>query len=291
MAIKKVGIIIRKGSDEPRQIALELQQWFEARAIAVLIDSVEEDLDLLVILGGDGTLLHIAGQASKYSIPVIGINLGDLGFLTEIAKSERYEALDGLVNGSFVVEERMMLKVRFWRQGEGSDWHYALNDIVISKGTLDSLIQLDTWADNHYITTYRADGLIFSTPTGATAYNLSAGGPIVHPKLHSILVTPICPFMLDSRPVLLAPETQLISRLFADHLQDVKVIVDGKIAWNMQGDDFLEVRASEKRLQLIGSSQKDYFEILKNKLSWGSSEVNRQRQIEPPLAVSRREKN
>jgi NAD+ kinase len=291
MAIKKVGIIIRKGSDEPQKIALELQQWFEARAITVFIDTVAEGLDLLVILGGDGTLLHIASQASRFSIPVVGINLGDLGFLTEISKSERYEALEGIMNGSFVIEERMMLKVRFWSHGDASDWHYALNDIVISKGTLDSLIQLSTWADDHYITTYRADGLIFSTPTGATAYNLSAGGPIVHPKLHSILVTPICPFMLDSRPVLLAPETRLISRLFADHLQNVKVIVDGKIAWDMKGNDFLEVRASEKKLQLICSSQKDYFEILKNKLSWGSSEVDRRHQIAPPVSVRCSAKN
>ena len=263
MAIKKVGIIVRKGTDEPHEIALELKQWLEDRSISVLVDKVEKALDLLVILGGDGTLLHVANQASRYSIPVVGINLGDLGFLPEIAMGQRYEALENILQGSYVIEERMMLKVRFWRNGEETNWHYALNDIVISKGALDSLIQLATWADNDYITTYRADGLIFSTPTGATAYNLSAGGPIVHPKLHSILVTPICPFMLDSRPVLLAPQTKLISRLFADHTPDVKVIVDGKTAWDMEGNDFLEVRASEKRLQLIGSSQQDYFEILK----------------------------
>nr|MBF0222571.1 NAD(+)/NADH kinase [Desulfobulbaceae bacterium] len=290
MAIHKVGLIIRKGTNEAQEMALELKQWLEDRSISVLVDKVEKGLDLLVILGGDGTLLHVANQASRYEIPVVGINLGDLGFLTEIAKAQRFEALTGILNGSFVVEERLMLKVRFWRNGEVTQWHYALNDVVISKGTLDSLIQLGTWADNDYITTYRADGLIFSTPTGATAYNLSAGGPIVHPKLHSILVTPICPFMLDSRPVLLAPETKLISRLFAEHSQDVKVIVDGKIAWDMEANDFLEVRASEKRLQLIGSSKQDYFEILKNKLSWGGSEKNRPRHIETPVPVRLSEK-
>lgn len=280
MAIEKVGIIIRKNSDEPLEIAHELKRWLEERSIAVVFDQVEEGLDLLVILGGDGTLLHVASQASRLSIPVVGINLGDLGFLTEIVKGQRYEALESILRGNFVLEKRMMLKVRRWRDGEGSDWQYALNDIVISKGNLDSLIQLGTWADSEYITTYRADGLIFSTPTGATAYNLSAGGPIVHPKLHSILVTPICPFMLDSRPVLLAPDTQLTSRLFAHHASDVKVIVDGKIAWDMKANDFLEVLASEKKLQLIGSSQKDYFEILKNKLSWGESRANRNHQHE-----------
>ncbi len=269
MAIKSVGIILRKGSEEPKIIGAELRQWFAERSIDTIIDEVRPGLDLLVILGGDGTLLHVADQASRFEIPVLGINLGDLGFLTEVAKDERYQALDAILNGGFSIEKRMMLKVRLIGPGQTADWQYALNDVVISKGNLDSLLQLSTWADQDYITTYRADGLIFSTPTGATAYNLSAGGPIVHPSLHSILVTPICPFMLDSRPVLLAPETRLTSRLIAEHDTDAKVIIDGRISWDMRGDHTLEVMASDRTLQLIGSPQKGYFEILRNKLGWG----------------------
>ncbi len=269
--IKKVGIILRKGSEEPKTIAADLTGWFAERSIETVIDEVHPGIDLLVILGGDGTLLHVADQASQFAIPVVGINLGDLGFLTEVAKEERYQALSAILAGVFTIEKRMMLKVRLVGSGEGAatDWRYALNDVVISKGNLDSLLQLSTWADHEYITTYRADGLIFSTPTGATAYNLSAGGPIVHPSLCSILVTPICPFMLDSRPLLLAPQTKLTSRLIAQQDTDVKVIMDGMIVWDMKGNQVLEVMASDRTLQLISSPQKGYFEILRNKLGWG----------------------
>ena len=272
MKINKVGIILRKGSDEPKRIAIELQEWFSQNNVETVLDQVIHDMDLIVILGGDGTLLHVAEQASRNSIPVVGINLGDLGFLTEVSKEERIEALTVILTGSPEIEQRMMLKVRLCAGEVKSQWRYALNDIVISKGNLDQLIQMSTWADDDYITTYRADGLIFSTPTGATAYNLSAGGPIVHPALHSILVTPICPFMLDSRPVLLDSRTKLISKLISVKTPDVKVIVDGQSAWDMRGNDLLEVRAAEKTLQLIGSLNKGYFEILRNKLNWGGSE-------------------
>ncbi len=271
MKVKKVGIILRKDSEEPKVIAKELGIWFSDRSIDTVIDQVSEDMDLLVILGGDGTLLHVAEQASCFSIPVVGINLGDLGFLTEVASSERFEALEAILSGALEIENRMMLKVRLGSDGEESEWFHALNDVVISKGSIDQLIKLGAWADQDYITTYRADGLIFSTPTGATAYNLSAGGPIVHPHLDSILVTPICPFMLDSRPVLLSPATKLSTKLVGGS-DNVKVIIDGKVIWDMRENDVLEVRSAEKPLQLLGSPQKGYFEILRNKLNWGGSE-------------------
>ena len=279
LPIKKVGIIRRNGSDEPKAIAADLKEWLAERSITTVFDVVSPELDLLIILGGDGTLLHVADQASQFGIPVVGINLGDLGFLTEVAKEERYPALTAILEGQGTVEQRMMLKLRLVDGAEATEWHYALNDVVISKGNLDSLLRLATWADQEYITTYRADGLIFSTPTGATAYNLSAGGPIVHPSLRSILLTPICPFMLDSRPLLLAPHIRLTSRLITTHNTDVKVIKDGKIVWDMQGDQVLEVMASDRTLQLITSPQKGYFEILRNKLGWGG--VTRGKDISP----------
>lgn len=279
MSIKTVGIILRQGSDEPRAIAAELTGWFAQYSVDTVIDEVRPGLDLLVILGGDGTLLHVADQASRLEIPVVGINLGDLGFLTEVAKGERYQALESIVTGEFTIEKRMMLKVRLAGTTEKTEWQYALNDVVVSKGKLGRLLALSAWADEELITTYRADGLIFSTPTGATAYNLSAGGPIVHPSLPSILVTPICPFMLDSRPVLLAPHTRLKSRLIAHDDTEVKIIIDGRIVWDMTGDHLLEIMASERTLQLIGSSRQGYFEILRNKLGWGS--LSRSKKVNP----------
>jgi NAD+ kinase len=278
MKIRKAGIILKKNSEKPRQIADELVNWFSAKGIETVLDQVTADLDVLVILGGDGTLLHVADKASKHEIPVIGINLGGLGFLTAVAEDERVEALASLVEGSVSIEERMLIKTRLHKGSadafQPTEYHYALNDVVISKGNIDQIIRLSTWADQEYITTYRADGLIFSTPTGSTAYNLSAGGPIVQPGLPSLLVTPICPFMLESRPVLLAPDVQLVTKLVSK-VNDVKVIVDGRLTWEMQENFQLEVKVAEKPLLLISSPQKGYFEILRNKLNWGGSESNK----------------
>ncbi|MDG4476504.1 NAD(+)/NADH kinase [Thiovibrio frasassiensis] len=268
MNIRKVGIICRKDSPAALAMSRELLSWLGERSIAAEVDTIVDGMDLLIILGGDGTLLHVAEQASRLEVPVVGVNLGDLGFLTEVAVSERYEVLEGILAGEMVIEERLMLKARIRRANETSGWRHALNDVVVSKGSADQLVQLSTWADQKYITTYRADGLIFSTPTGSTAYNLSAGGPIVNPALQSILVTPICPFMLESRPVLLPAAVCLTTRL-AEQGNEVKVIVDGQPAWEMSPGETLEVVASERPLRLICSPQKDYFEILRNKLNWG----------------------
>jgi NAD+ kinase len=236
--------------------------------VTVEIDRISADMDILVILGGDGTLLHVADQAARHRIPVVGVNLGSLGFLTEIAVDDRVEALERIVSGSVVIEDRMMLKVRLRGRTEASPWFYALNDVVISKGNVDRLVRMEAWADGEFINSYRADGLIVSTPTGSTAYNLSAGGPIVHPSMRAVLVTPICPFMLESRPVLLPDSAGLNIRL-AGLSNDVKVIVDGRFAWDMAEGDQLEVAAAEKPLRLVCSPQKGYFEILRRKLNWG----------------------
>jgi NAD+ kinase len=280
--IRKVGIITKKESELPQQIGQELEKWFADRSIVTITNQVTPDLDLLLILGGDGTLLHVAAEASAYDIPVVGVNLGSLGFLTEVAVQERHEALQTILDGQEPIEERMMLKVRVHRNDAGpTEYHYALNDIVISKDNIDQIVKLSTWADKEYITTYKADGLIFSTPTGSTAYNLSAGGPIVHPMMQNIMVTPICPFMLESRPILLPADTRLVTRLAAS-VHDVKVIVDGRHTWSMHGSEILEVRKAEKPLRLIGSPKKGYFEILRNKLNWGGRN-NRQHDTLPDI--------
>ncbi|HIJ79095.1 MAG: NAD(+)/NADH kinase [Desulfobulbaceae bacterium] len=275
MNIRKVGIICRKDSPDAQQMADELVVWLGTHSISAVVDQISEEMDLLVILGGDGTLLHVADRASMYRIPVVGVNLGDLGFLTEVGVAERFDVLQRILAGDVVVEERMMLKAGISKKGRVKEWKYALNDVVVNKGSIDQLVKLRTWADHEYITTYRADGLIFSTPTGSTAYNLSAGGPIVKPGLRSIMVTPICPFMLESRPVLL-PSTVRLRTSLAEAASDVKVIVDGQYVWEMSAGDTLEVEASENHLLLICSPQKDYFEILRNKLNWGGRAMRSQ---------------
>ena len=273
MHIKKAGIILKKDSPPAERIGQEMASWFASRSIDTVINQISSGLDILIILGGDGTLLHVAEEASQYEVPVVGVNLGNLGFLTEVAEGERFEALEAIMGGSAVIEDRIMLKARVHSARKPGRWRFALNDVVISKGTIERLVRLCTWVDDEYLTTYKADGLIFSTPTGSTAYNLSAGGPIVHPGLGSLLVTPICPFMLESRPVLLPPSVHLRTRLSgeADMATDVKVIVDGQPVWDLAESDNLEVVVSEKPLRLICSPQKGYFDILRRKLNWGGS--------------------
>ena len=268
MRVAKAGIILRRDSEEPRLIADELVAWFAVRGVEAFIDRIDPSLDLLVILGGDGTLLHVADKASELEIPVVGVNLGDLGFLTEVEVEDRLSALENILSGSLVIEERMMLKARVTSAGKEGPWYPALNDVVISRGSLDRLPRLAVWADDELITAYRADGLIIATPTGSTAYNLSAGGPIVRPDLDTLMVTPICPFMLETRPVLLPPMVGLRVEI-SGRGGEVGVVVDGQFNLTLSPGEVLEVRAAEKRLKLVSSPRRGYFEILRAKLNWG----------------------
>ena len=271
--VRRAGIIIKKNHPPADIFTERLKGWLDDKKIDITINEILPDLDILIIAGGDGTLLHVAEQAARYSIPVIGINLGNLGFLTELTEQEALPALEKIINGSVSVENRMMLKARISREVRGlhpTEYRYALNEVVISKGTLDRVMQLSTRANQDFITTYKADGLIFSTPTGSTAYNLSAGGPLVYPGLASILVTPICPFMLSSRPILLPPETRLSTCIDnGPGCYSAKIIIDGQSDWDMQEGDILEIEVAEHPLLLITSPHRDYFSILRNKLHWG----------------------
>ena len=268
-SVKKAGIIIKKEDEPASQFAQQLHSWLSAKGIHCALNQILPDMNILIVLGGDGTLLHIAEKAAQHSIPVIGINLGHLGFLTELTKNEAEEALERIVSGSMAVENRLMLKARLTKNGRNLGYRYALNDVVINKNSLDRILHLRAQADDEFITTYKADGLIISTPTGSTAYNLSAGGPLVYPGLASILVTPICPFMLSSRPLLLPADITITARYDSRNDAEANIIIDGQQSWTLQQDDILEIKAAEHPLQLIVSPHKDYFAILRNKLRWG----------------------
>ncbi len=273
LELRNAGIITKKDAPPVKAYAATLTDWLQSRKINVVINDISPDLDIIIVLGGDGTLLHIAEQAARYSIPVLGINLGNLGFLTELTENETFSTLEYILNNQVTIENRLMLKARVVRDTEPCNYRYALNDIVINKNAVDRLLNLSTTADEKYITTYKADGLIFSSPTGSTAYSLSAGGPLVHPGLATILVTPICPFMLSSRPIILPADKILRTRLDArDKAENAQVIIDGQPVWVMKKDDFLEIESAEHSLQLIVSSTRDYFTILRNKLHWGFQE-------------------
>lgn len=273
IAIRSAGIITKKEEGAALAYADKLQKWLHARSVSTVLDIITPDLDVLIILGGDGTLLHVAETAARYSIPVIGINLGNLGFLTELTREESESALAAILTGTITMEHRMMLKTRLIQGNRKTGYRYALNEVVIGKNAADRLLHLRTTAGDELITKYRADGLILSTPTGSTAYSLSAGGPLVHPELHTILVTPICPFMLSSRPIILPADKTICSEFVSeDQHSDAPVIIDGQETWRMKPGDILEVGMAEHPLNLISSTQRDYFAILRNKLKWGHGE-------------------
>jgi NAD+ kinase len=268
--LRKAGVITKKNNPPAETYAEKLTSWLNEREVDVAVNKISPDLDIIIVLGGDGTLLHIAEQAARYSIPVLGINLGHLGFLTELTENETVDALNYILGNQVTIENRLMLKARIIRDTEPGDYRYALNDVVINKNVVDRILNLSTTADDQYITTYKADGLIFSSPTGSTAYNLSAGGPLVYPGLATILVTPICPFMLGSRPIILPSDKIIRTRLDTrDSGEKAQIIVDGQPTWIMNDNDLLEIEKAEHTLQLIVSSTRDYFTILRNKLHWG----------------------
>lgn len=270
LTVRQAGIIIKPKDREATEYAERLRDWLGQRGIWTEFDVISPDLDILIVLGGDGTLLHIAERAALHAIPVAGINLGYLGFLTEFTATEAEKALESILTGPVTIENRQMLQARLIRNGSTNGSRYALNDVVINKNAEDRLLNLATRANNETITTYKADGLVFSSPTGSTAYNLSAGGPLVHPGLAAILVTPICPFMLGSRPIIL-PSDRIITTGFdsRSNAGRAQIIIDGQPAWDMQQDDILEVKAATCPLQLITSTKRDYFSILRTKLHWG----------------------
>ena len=276
MQLRLVGIVVRPDSPEAVRCACELVDWLKGRGIAAAdLNEVEAGMDLLVVLGGDGTLLHAAEAAGRLGLPVLGVNLGNLGFLTEVTQDELYKTLAMLLAGECRIEERVMLSASVLDGADGtvSGPFLALNEVVIVKTSTAAMIRLHCWADEEYVTTYAADGLIIATPTGSTAYNLSAGGPLVHAEQHCLILTPICPFMLDSRPVLLSSDSRVTACLQGP-ARPVNVVVDGERRRRLGPGDLLLVRKAEHPLLVISSPWKSYFRILRAKLHWGGDPVD-----------------
>lgn len=272
--------LIVKDNPPAKKEAQRLSDWLEKEK-GVFVHWDEEDLspsregvedhrplDLVVVLGGDGTLLKAARLYGHRDAPILGINLGGLGFLTEIAMDEAQTLFDFILQGNYQTEERMMLKACILREGAAMPSLTFLNDVVINKGALARIIDLETSIGGQFLTSYRGDGLIVSTPTGSTAYNLSAGGPILHPALNSILLTPICPFTLTNRPIILRDDAVIDIRL-GSKTSEVWLTFDGQVGYPLQPGDVVRVEKAEKPLRLIKTPFKNYFEILRTKLKWG----------------------
>jgi NAD+ kinase len=287
--MKRIGIIAKQNKPEAVEVVKDLAGWLKEHKVECFVepemaqsvsspslDKAEMTLavDMVVVLGGDGTLLAAARALQKNRIPLLGVNLGGLGFLTEIALDELYPMLEAILRGEFTTNERMLLDVRIWRKEKVIDAFTVLNDVVINKGALARIIELETNVDDAYLTTFRADGLIISTPTGSTGYSLSAGGPIVYPSLQSIIITPICPHNLTNRPIIVPKEATITVTLCSGDAE-VFLTLDGQVGIKMKLQDKLEVKKEEGVISLIKSPSRGYFEVLRTKLMWGADIVSR----------------
>jgi NAD+ kinase len=281
----KLTIIRKKGDDLAAQLGLEVKSWFERRGVRVyLLENVshhtrqtgleefalqiQPDSVAVVVLGGDGTLLSVARLLKDRTIPVLGVNIGGMGFLTEVSMDECYRFFEDILAERFEVEKRMRLQASLFRHGQCLLDSTVLNDVVINKAALARIVDLEVTIDGLPLTTYRADGLIVSTATGSTAYNLSAGGPIVYPTAESVILTPICEFSLTNRSIVLPGDAHVEIRVGAK-ATDVTLTCDGQVGCELQADDLVIVKQAAEPFFLIKSRQEDYFTILRNKLKWG----------------------
>lgn len=249
----------------------DIAAWLAERRVEVVRPSAEVDptaVDLAVVLGGDGTLLGAARQVGARGVPILGVNMGGLGFLTAVGLDRMYEVLDHWLAGEHRVQERMTLEARVFRDGREVSQGVVLNDLVINKAALARILDLPTFIDDRFLTTFRADGLIISTPTGSTAYNLAAGGPILVPGLQAVVLAPICPFTLTNRPLVLGHEARIEVRL--EQGTDAYLTYDGQVGFELAEGDRVEVSRAARPIRLV-ESPLGYFEILRTKLGWGGA--------------------
>ena len=282
--MKHIGIVAKRNRPAALALARRLVTWLRRRRKTVLVETevasvlrlsdgvskqeMMERADLVVVLGGDGTLLSVARHSGSRRVPVLGVNLGGLGFLTDVRPDEAFQALERVLAGHYRLERRSMLETAVVRGGKVLRRFQALNDVVINKGALARILDLQTSVDGVALCTYKADGLIFSTPTGSTAYSLSAGGAIVEPSIGVLLISPICPHTLTQRPIVL-PERAHVRVAVRSPDEDVVLTIDGQEGMKLASDDVITVRPAKHRVHLVRSPTHSFFELLRTKLRWG----------------------
>lgn len=278
--IERAGVVIKPHAPEVENVLSNLVRFFEEKGISCILeeaaarklgwegglprDKVPESVDLVIILGGDGTLLSVAHLAAQHSVPVLGVNLGRLGFLTEVPREEMLLALESFLSGNQeIISRRRLLEAQYKDRT-----FYCLNDVVVNKGALARMIQIQIWIDGKQIAVLKADGIIVSTPTGSTAYSLAAGGPIIQPYIPAILIAPICPHTLTFRPMVISGDSTVKLQLMTSG-EEVYLTLDGQRGGQMIKNDIVEIRmAQNMELQLISSPRRNYFDLLQEKLGW-----------------------
>jgi NAD+ kinase len=289
-SIRRVGVLVKPHQTEAVQTICRLVEWLAERGVSVVTgpkvgrEEIEREThcevetmghaemaaaaDFIVVLGGDGTMIAAARMLGDREVPVLGINYGNLGYLTEYRVEEMLPAIDAILAGRYTVERRLMLAAEIYRGEEKVAHERVLNDVVISKSALARIIEIETLIDRQFVNRFRADGLIVSTPTGSTAYNLSAGGPIIYPSMDALVLTPICPHTLSNRP-LVVPDGVEIEMTLKTPKEEVALTLDGQIGVPLECGDRVHVRKSRTAFNLIQAQTRNYFEVLRGKLRWG----------------------
>lgn len=283
--MKRIGIIVKSESPDAQALLKELAPWLRAHGKEPMLDPPTAALagetasypkkdiatlaDMLVVLGGDGTMLAAARLVEDRPIPILGVNAGGLGFLTAVTRDEAFTALEHVFSRAFAEEERLMLRTRVVRRGKEIIAASALNDAVVSKGA-SHMVQLEISINGQFVTRLRGDGLIVSTPTGSTAYSMAAGGPILNPSVHALILTPICPHTLTNRPIVI-PQDVLVEVVLVSRDHGATATFDGQVGIALQSGDTVEIRASENKTRLIRFPDRSYYDMLSKKLKWGES--------------------
>ncbi len=282
---KNIGLYVKRGCQAFKREVTELHDWLHGRGLNVFIDQVTsqavginknvfprehipEFLDMLIVMGGDGTIISAIRRVGRMDIPIFTINLGSLGFLADTTLEEMFASLSSILQSNYVIEERMMLKSRLYRDNELVSENRVLNDVVINKAAVARIITLQTYINDQYLASFKADGIIVSTPTGSTAYSLAAGGPILYPNMDNIIINPICPHMLTNRPLVI-PDDSVIKLILDTAREEVFLSLDGQIGIPMKYRDVVLVTSAQCKIKLIKRPGFDHFEVLRMKLKWG----------------------
>ena len=288
--IKRIGIVLKPHQPAALETVCELVEWLSKRDITLVggpeiereriehktgcavSEVAQQDLagnvDLILVLGGDGTMIATARLVGDLEVPVLGVNYGGLGYLAEFRIEELYHGLESILSGNFRLDKRVMLSVELHRQDQTTSKHRVLNDAVINKSALARIIEIEAYLNNHFVNSFRADGLIVSTPTGSTAYNLSVGGPVVFPSMNAVVITPICPFTLSNRPIVV-PDDATIELLLKTDQEEVTLTLDGQVGLALNVNDRIVIRKSNVTFNLVQPSNRNYFDVLRDKLRWG----------------------
>jgi NAD+ kinase len=282
--MKKIGIVV-KPHEKARRKAAELEGWLKEKGVEVVtrenifppitshnglvenIPKAEEDFSAIVILGGDGTFLSAVRWVQDTGIPILGVNLGAFGFLTETPVDELFPVMEKVITHDYTTEERILLSAQVVRDDEEIAQQIVLNDVVVNKGALARIAHIVTYVDDHYLTTFKADGLVVATPTGSTAYSLSAGGPIIYPSLKTIILTPICPFTLINRPLIVSDKVAIKIKI-EEKDSDIYVTFDGQVGLSITGRDTITVTKAAHTIRVIRATGRSYYDMLKEKLRW-----------------------